>query len=130
MSVIIDFLKKFEVYSTLIVAFLIYIQSISSPPLEMTVGVDFEVYGRVQGVFFRKYTEARATELGLKGWCMNTKQGTVLGYIEGERNKVEEMKTWLQRTGSPQSAIDKAEFRNEKILDGTTLEKFSIKKSS
>ncbi|XP_076247629.1 acylphosphatase-1 [Calliopsis andreniformis] len=92
------------------------------------VGVDFEVYGRVQGVFFRKYTQKRGKELGLKGWCMNTDNGTVVGRIEGDKQKVEEMKNWLRYTGSPQSAIDKAEFRNEKELSQSTFTDFNIKK--
>ncbi|XP_017891909.1 acylphosphatase-1-like [Ceratina calcarata] len=94
----------------------------------MLIGVDFEVYGRVQGVFFRKYTQKRGKELGLKGWCMNTDDGTVVGHLEGEKDKVEEMKKWLRYTGSPQSAIDKAEFRNEKEISQPSFHGFEIRK--
>jgi acylphosphatase len=45
--------------------------------------VSFEVFGRVQGVNFRAYTAKNAKQLGLRGWCMNTKQGTVAGELEG-----------------------------------------------
>lgn len=31
------------------------------------VSCDFEVYGKVQGVYFRKYTEKQAIILGLRG---------------------------------------------------------------
>ncbi|VEN43387.1 unnamed protein product [Callosobruchus maculatus] len=58
---------------------------------EKLLSVNFEVYGRVQGVFFRKYTEKEANKLGLKGWCMNTSQGTVKGIIEGTPSKVDEI---------------------------------------
>ncbi|OAD60604.1 Acylphosphatase-1 [Eufriesea mexicana] len=92
------------------------------------VGVDFEVFGRVQGVFFRKYTQKRGTELGLKGWCMNTDKGTVVGRLEGEKSKVEEMKNWLRTTGSPESAIDEAVFKNEKEISESTFTTFEIKK--
>ncbi|KAG6796845.1 acylphosphatase-1-like [Apis cerana] len=92
------------------------------------IGVDFEVFGRVQGVFFRKYTQKHGNELGLKGWCMNTDKGTVIGRLEGEKNKIEEMKNWLRYTGSPQSAIDKAEFRNEKEISKISFNNFEIKK--
>ena len=37
------------------------------------VSVDYEVFGRVQGVFFRKYTAKQANALKLNGWIMNTK---------------------------------------------------------
>lgn len=38
---------------------------------------------QVQGVFFRKYTQQRATQLGLVGWCRNTESGTVKGEAQG-----------------------------------------------
>lgn len=34
--------------------------------------VRFEVYGRVQGVFFRKYTCMKAEQLRLRGYVQNT----------------------------------------------------------
>nr|XP_021207931.2 acylphosphatase-2 isoform X1 [Bombyx mori]XP_037875156.1 acylphosphatase-2 isoform X1 [Bombyx mori]XP_037875157.1 acylphosphatase-2 isoform X1 [Bombyx mori] len=51
--------------------------------------LDFEVFGRVQGVFFRKYTKEQADKLGLRGWCKNTAQGTVLGHMQGTLDKIE-----------------------------------------
>lgn len=38
-----------------------------------------------------QYTQKHGNELGLKGWCMNTDKGTVIGHLEGEKNKIEEM---------------------------------------
>ncbi|KAI8436773.1 hypothetical protein MSG28_010239 [Choristoneura fumiferana] len=58
---------------------------------------DFEVYGKVQGVFFRKHTAKKATELGLRGWVMNTPQGTVIGQLQGAQGAIEDMKIWLQK---------------------------------
>ena len=43
----------------------------------------FEVSGKVQGVYFRAYTQKQAKKLGLVGWCMNTERGTVIGEIQG-----------------------------------------------
>ncbi|XP_039955950.1 uncharacterized protein LOC120771808 isoform X1 [Bactrocera tryoni] len=53
---------------------------------------NFEVFGKVQGVFFRKHTEKQAKLFGLRGWCMNTSQGTVRGQMEGELDKVNEIR--------------------------------------
>ncbi|XP_020295162.1 acylphosphatase-1-like [Pseudomyrmex gracilis] len=92
------------------------------------LAVDFEVFGIVQGVFFRKYTQKRSQELNLKGWCMNTSKDTVVGHLEGDKDKVEEMKQWLRHTGSPQSRIDKAEFRNEKEISEPSFTNFEIRK--
>uniref|UniRef100_A0A182RYC6 acylphosphatase n=1 Tax=Anopheles funestus TaxID=62324 RepID=A0A182RYC6_ANOFN len=69
---------------------------------------DFEVFGIVQGVFFRKYTQKQASSLGIRGWCMNTRDDTVKGQLEGEEKAMNEMKHWLQTKGSPSSRIDKA----------------------
>ncbi|XP_077272992.1 acylphosphatase-1 [Temnothorax americanus] len=92
------------------------------------LAVDFEVFGIVQGVFFRKYARKRGEELGLKGWCANTPNGTVVGHLEGEKAQVEEMKQWLRHTGSPRSRIDKAEFRNEKEISQPSFSNFEIRK--
>merc|ERR1712080_279916 len=84
---------------------------------KMLLGVDYEVWGRVQGVFFRKFTHEKALSLGLKGWVKNTRDGTVKGQMEGSDSDVAAMKTWLEKTGSPQSRIDKAVFTNERQID-------------
>ncbi len=60
-------------------------------PGSSLVAVKFEVFGKVQRVFFRKYTEARAKELGLRGWCENTPTGSVQGELEGPLDRVKEM---------------------------------------
>nr|XP_019558404.2 acylphosphatase-2 isoform X1 [Aedes albopictus] len=89
---------------------------------------DFEVFGIVQGVFFRKYTQKQATSLGLKGWCMNTRDGTVKGQMEGEAKPMNEMKHWLQTKGSPTSRIDKAVFSEMKEIAKYSFNDFSIKR--
>ncbi|CAK1551055.1 unnamed protein product [Leptosia nina] len=99
--------------------------SVKKPPLFTS---DFEIFGKVQGVYFRKHTQKRATELGLKGWVMNTAQGTVVGQLQGPPNAVEDMKLWLQKVGSPKSKIDKATFRNEGQIDGYAFRTFEIRR--
>ena len=37
------------------------------------VALEYEVFGRVQGVFFRKFTNEKAQSLGLRGWVKNTR---------------------------------------------------------
>ncbi|XP_005178681.1 acylphosphatase-2 [Musca domestica] len=90
--------------------------------------IDFEVFGKVQGVFFRKYTEKQAKQLNLRGWCMNTAEGTVKGQLEGPQNELNEMKHWLQNKGSPSSRIDKAEFSSMKPIDEYSFQSFGIKR--
>ncbi|KAL0280719.1 UNVERIFIED_CONTAM: hypothetical protein PYX00_001936 [Menopon gallinae] len=90
--------------------------------------VDFEVFGKVQGVHFRKYTQEQGKNLGLKGWCMNTDRGTVIGRMEGSSDKILKMKNWLKHKGSPKSRIDKTEFTNEQVITKHTYSDFIIKK--
>ncbi|XP_013404558.1 acylphosphatase-2 isoform X1 [Lingula anatina] len=89
------------------------------------ISVDFEVFGRVQGVFFRKYTMKTATQYGLVGWVMNTPQNTVKGQVQGKESKVKEMKEWLQKTGSPKSKIERSEFKNERTIEKTEFSSFN-----
>lgn len=91
---------------------------------------EFEVFGRVQGVFFRKYTKIQADQLDLKGWCMNTKDGTVKGEIEGNEDNINKMKIWLGKTGSPQSSIQKAIFSEIKSLENPMYDSFKIIKKN
>ncbi|XP_065144136.2 acylphosphatase-1 [Paramisgurnus dabryanus] len=93
---------------------------------EELLSVDYEVYGRVQGVFFRKYTQSEGKKLGLVGWVKNTDAGTVQGQLQGPASKVEQMKHWLQTTGSPQSRIAKTEFRNEHTVDKLDFKDFKV----
>ena len=72
--------------------------------------VQFEVWGKVQQVHFRKYTERIATKLSLRGWVMNTSQGTVVGEAFGDREALKELAHWLQHTGSPKSRIHRADI--------------------
>ncbi|XP_049597425.1 acylphosphatase-1 [Syngnathus scovelli] len=92
------------------------------------ISVDYEVFGKVQGVFFRKYTQTQGKKLGLVGWVQNTSVGTVQGQIQGPRKKVIEMKQWLKTTGSPKSQITKAEFKNEKTVVSLEYSSFDIVK--
>ncbi|KAG5680022.1 hypothetical protein PVAND_009555 [Polypedilum vanderplanki] len=94
------------------------------------IALDFEVFGTVQGVFFRKFTEETANKFNVRGWCMNTRDGTVKGQIEGEEPKINLMKEWLSKTGSPQSTIEKTVFSEPKHLTDYTFDKFEIRRFS
>ncbi|XP_016995347.3 acylphosphatase-2 [Drosophila takahashii] len=89
---------------------------------------NFEVFGKVQGVFFRKYTEKAANNLGVRGWCMNTRDGTVKGQLEAPLAELNEMKHWLQSKGSPSSQISKAEFSPAKEIEAYTFSSFEIRR--
>ncbi|XP_005148953.1 acylphosphatase-1 [Melopsittacus undulatus] len=95
---------------------------------EGLLSVDYEVSGKVQGVFFRKYTQGEAKRLGLVGWVQNTSHGTVQGQVQGPAARVRELQEWLRKTGSPQSRISRADFRNEKKIEALEHDDFQIVK--
>ncbi|XP_053552819.1 acylphosphatase-1 [Bombina bombina] len=92
------------------------------------ISVDYEVFGKVQGVFFRKYTQAEGKRLGLVGWVQNTDTGTVKGQLQGPSSCVQEMQLWLQTKGSPKSRITKAQFQNERQIVSLEYASFSVRK--
>ncbi|MCS7279781.1 MAG: acylphosphatase [Thermodesulfobacteriaceae bacterium] len=70
------------------------------------------VSGRVQGVFFRAYTQKEAYKLGLKGWVRNLPDGRVEAIFEGEDLAVEKMIRWCHQ-GSPGAIVTKVEVIEE-----------------
>ena len=42
-----------------------------------------KVYGRVQGVWFRKWAQIKANELGINGWVKNESNGSLSLEAEG-----------------------------------------------
>ncbi|XP_006873599.1 PREDICTED: acylphosphatase-2 [Chrysochloris asiatica] len=94
---------------------------------ESLKSVDYEVFGNVQGVCFRMYTEGEAKKIGVVGWVKNTSKGTVTGQVQGPEEKVNSMKSWLSKVGSPSSRIDRTDFSNEKTISKLEYTNFSIR---
>ena len=65
----------------------------------------FLVSGRVQGVFFRASTQARATELGLRGHAKNLSDGRVEVVACGTPGMLDELEIWL-RHGPPLAVVN------------------------
>lgn len=70
------------------------------------------ISGKVQGVFFRAYTEEEANRLGIKGWVRNLPDGRVEAVFEGEDEAVDKMIAWCHR-GSPHSRVTHVEVIEE-----------------
>ncbi|NXF71661.1 ACYP2 protein, partial [Sclerurus mexicanus] len=89
--------------------------------------VDYEVFGRVQGKAGPRVQEEEARKLGVVGWVKNTSQGTVTGQVQGPEDKVNAMKSWLSKVGSPSSRIDRTDFSNEKEISKLDFSGFSTR---
>jgi acylphosphatase len=73
-----------------------------------TTAVHVRIYGRVQGVFFRAWTEDEATARGLSGWVRNRSDGTVEAVFSGPEAKVDEMVAACRR-GPPLAEVTRIE---------------------
>ncbi|MCB9418783.1 MAG: acylphosphatase [Ardenticatenaceae bacterium] len=67
--------------------------------------LDAMVYGRVQGVSFRYYTQQKANELNLTGWVANQPDRSVHVVAEGPTEQLEQMLKWLWQ-GSPAALVE------------------------
>lgn len=59
--------------------------------MSATVAIEALISGRVQGVWYRNWTEEEATRRGLSGWVRNNPDGTVSALFAGRLEQVEDM---------------------------------------
>ena len=65
------------------------------------------VYGQVQGVFFRRFVQRQAVQLGLTGWVRNLPGGDAVEVIaEGPGDKLETLVGYLE-TGPPPARVER-----------------------
>jgi acylphosphatase len=86
------------------------------------------VYGKVQGVWMRAHTEAKAKELNLAGWVRNIRMGTNAGSVEvtaeGDQVGVDALLQWLHE-GSPMAHVEKVEHTIVSI-DSLAFQSFNV----
>lgn len=70
----------------------------------MNKSVKVLIEGRVQGVWFRGWTQENARRLGLDGWVKNRRDGSVQAVFSGPAERVEEMLR-LCREGPPSAYV-------------------------
>ena len=71
----------------------------------MSTHYKIKVTGRVQGVWFRKYTQEAAQSFGVTGFVKNASDGSVVLEAEGSREELQQLLDWLW-TGSPMSKVE------------------------
>jgi acylphosphatase len=62
----------------------------------MKITRHLEIFGRVQGVFFRESMYRQAQQLGVTGWVRNRGGGTVEAMIQGTPAAVAAMIDWAK----------------------------------
>ena len=68
------------------------------------------VSGRVQGVFFRDWTQTRARALGVRGWVRNLSDGLVEVHGEGPPEMLDALERAC-REGPPGARVDEVASR-------------------
>jgi len=63
------------------------------------------IAGRVQGVFFRAWTQEKARDLGVSGWVRNCSDGSVEAHLEGEESALETLIAQV-RNGPPAAQVE------------------------
>jgi len=66
----------------------------------------FQVWGKVQGVWFRESTRREAEILGLDGHAVNLKDGSVEVVAAGGAAELDKLAAWL-RYGPPLARVEK-----------------------
>lgn len=55
-----------------------------------------KVYGRVQGIFFRKSVKELADKIGIKGSVRNCADGSVEIIAQGNEDKIKKLYSWIK----------------------------------
>ena len=84
-----------------------------------------QVFGKVQGVWFRKYTKDKADEFGIVGYVQNEPDGNVFIEAEASQEVLREFVEWLYQ-GSPLSKVTKVVFTTGKVQN---FKGFKIRKT-
>ena len=72
--------------------------------------ISITVFGLVQGVFFRKSTVEKATELNITGWVRNRKEGFVEILAQGSEEELVELLDWSYK-GSILARVQRVEVQ-------------------
>ncbi len=81
--------------------------------------VQLNITGRVQGVYFRAYTQKQAVKLGITGYVRNQPDGSVEVIASAEEKKLEHFISWCHR------GPIMAKVRQVEIKEPSSAEKFS-----
>ncbi len=83
--------------------------------------VHIKVHGIVQGVFFRKFTQKKANELGVKGYARNADDGTVEIDAEAPSETLDAFINWCHQ-GPERAVVNKVEVTESSLKNFTSFE--------
>lgn len=71
---------------------------------------ELRIKGKVQGVYYRGSTKAKAEELGLLGWVKNESNGDVTAVVQGPFEQVEQFVAWCKE-GPTMALVETVEYK-------------------
>jgi acylphosphatase len=80
----------------------------------MKINKIVRVSGKVQGVYFRQTTMAKAQEFGITGWVKNEHDGSVAAELEGDEPQVSTMLEWMKK-GPERASVDELQISEGKV---------------
>lgn len=80
------------------------------------------ISGRVQGVWFRRFTQQHAQANGVAGWVRNLRDGSVEALLCGEERAVRHVEAWLNR-GPDLAHVTRVEAQEVPVQ---SIEEFAI----
>ncbi|UTW61466.1 acylphosphatase [bacterium SCSIO 12741] len=80
-----------------------------------------QVYGKVQGVWYRKSTQVEALKLGLTGWVKNEPDGSVIMAFEGPFESCLALITWAHH-GPEHARVDRIQLDQVEPKGGSGFE--------
>jgi len=83
--------------------------------------VRLKIFGRVQGVFFRRSAQVESEKLGLAGWARNEDDGSVEILASGSQEKLKKFVEWC-KDGPKMAKVEKVE--EDWSEEGSDLEGF------
>ena len=80
------------------------------------VHLNIRVFGRVQGVWFRRSAQLEAQRLGVSGSARNESDGSVYIEAEGSEEQLELFLKWCHR-GPELAQVSRIEEKSGKVID-------------
>lgn len=76
--------------------------------------LNITIKGRVQGVWFRKYTCDKARKLGISGFVRNQPNGDVYVEAEAEQETLDKLIAWCH-SGSPLASVKEVVWQEDEL---------------
>lgn len=87
----------------------------------MNRAFQIQVFGKVQGVYYRQSTREKALELGLCGTVQNLQDGSVLIHAEGAEEKIQQLIEWCHK-GPIMAKVSEVKVSESTLKNYTSFE--------